>query len=218
MASVGDNGAGKTTIIKLLSGFYKPQKGEILLNEVDIFDFEGRDYKKLMAVLFQDFSQYPFTARESIGIGNTLKIKNMNQVKKYAQMVGIDDFIEGLPLKYENPLAKEFDKGVELSKGQWQRIALARILFRNSRILVLDEPTSNVDPEAEEEIFEKIMKLAKEKMLILISHRFSTVKKADKIVVLQGGRIKELGNHHDLIANNSTYAQLFNLQAKAYNS
>jgi len=216
LALVGENGAGKTTMIKLLSGFYKPNKGEVLVNGVNIFDYDQAKYRQLLGVLFQDFSWYPFTARESIGIGSVDKIKRREEIKKYAKLTGVDEFIESLPLKYENPLSKEFEKGVEPSKGQWQRIALSRILFRDSKILVLDEPTSNVDPKAEEEIFEKIIELAREKILILISHRFSTVRMADKILLIDGGKIWEQGTHQELMNRDSEYAHLFKLQAKGY--
>src|SRR3989344_3562088 len=216
LALVGENGAGKTTMIKLLSGFYKPNKGEVLVNGANIFDYDQAKYRQLLGVLFQDFSWYPFTARESIGIGSVDKIKRREEIKKYAKLTGVDEFIESLPLKYENPLSKEFEKGVEPSKGQWQRIALSRILFRDSKILVLDEPTSNVDPKAEEEIFEKIIELAREKILILISHRFSTVRMADKILLIDGGKIWEQGTHQELMNRDSEYAHLFKLQAKGY--
>ncbi|KKR30090.1 hypothetical protein A2715_04220 [Candidatus Woesebacteria bacterium RIFCSPHIGHO2_01_FULL_39_32] len=216
LALVGENGAGKTTMIKLLSGFYKPDKGEVLVNGINIFEYEQTKYRHLLGVLFQDFSWYPFTAKESIGIGNVNKIRKTEEIKKFATLTGVHEFIEGLPKKYGNPLAKEFDQGVEPSKGQWQRIALARILFRDSKILVLDEPTSNVDPKAEEEIFEKIIELASEKILILISHRFSTVRKADRILVVDNGKIIEQGNHEELIKKEGEYAHIFSLQAKGY--
>lgn len=216
LALVGENGAGKTTIIKLLSGFYRPTKGRIFVDGVDIFDYKKDKYLELLGVLFQDFSEYPFSAKESIGIGDSSRILRLDEIKKAAKLTGVDDFIESLSLKYDTPLAKEFEKGVEPSKGQWQRIAIARILFRGSRILVLDEPTSNVDPQAEEEIFEKIIKLAREKILVLISHRFSTVRRADKIIVLDKGKIEESGSHEDLMKKKGLYAELFQIQARSY--
>src|SRR3989344_5752537 len=216
LALVGENGAGKTTMIKLLSGFYKPNKGEVLVNGVNIFDYDQAKYRQLLGVLFQDFSWYPFTARESIGIGSVDKIKRREEIKKYAKLTGVDEFIESLPLKYENPLSKEFEKGVEPSKGQWQRIALSRILFRDSKILVLDEPTSNVDPQAEQKIFDKIIDLSRGKILVLISHRFSTVRRADRILLVDYGKIKEQGNHEELMKLDGEYAHLFNLQARGY--
>ena len=187
-----------------------------MVNGVDIFKYSPQKYGQLLGVLFQDFSWYPFTAKESIGIGDVKRITKLSQIKEASKLTGVDKFIEELPLGYENPLAKEFNKGVEPSKGQWQRIALARILFRGSRIIILDEPTSNVDPEAEEQIFDKIIELARDKILILISHRFSTVRRADKIVVLDKGRVTEHGSHTELLELKGTYAKLFELQAKGY--
>ena len=216
LALVGENGAGKTTLIKLLCGFYKPDRGEILVNGVDIFKYKQNKYWELLGVLFQDFSWYPFSALESVGIGRISRIKRKSEIKKAAKLTGVDKFFESLPLKYQNSLSKEFEKGVEPSKGQWQRIALSRILFRDAKVIVLDEPTSNVDPQAEEEIFERIMKLAREKILILISHRFSTVRRAGKIVLIEDGKIREQGNHEELMKMGREYSNLFKLQAKGY--
>lgn len=216
LALVGENGAGKTTLIKLLCGFYRPTKGEILVNGVDIRKYNPIKYWMMLGVLFQDFSQYPFSAQESIGIGNPSNIDDVKRIKASAKLTGIDSYIEGLALGYKTPLVKEFENGIEPSRGQWQRIALARILFRDSKIVILDEPTSNVDTKAEEEIFDKIIDLAKDKILILISHRFNTVRKADKILVIDQGKIIEQGNHEELMARKGEYAELFNLQAKGY--
>lgn len=216
IALVGENGAGKTTLIKILCGFYRPNKGQILIDGVDIKKFDPVKYWNALGVLFQDFSQYPFTAQESIGIGNPEKINNLVEIKKAADSTGVNKYIEGLTLGYKTPLAKDFDKGIEPSRGQWQRIALARIIFRGSKIVILDEPTSNVDPRAEEEIFAKIIDLARDKILILISHRFNTVRKADKILNIDKGKIIEQGTHEELMKNKGEYADLFNLQAKGY--
>ena len=216
VALVGENGAGKTTLIKLLCGFYKPTKGEILFNGVNINEYNLHEYWKNLAVLFQDFSQYPFTAKESIGIGNSQKISDIKNIKNAAKLTDIDDFINNLSKGYDTPLTKEFESGVDPSKGQWQRIALARTIFRDANVLILDEPTSNVDPKAEEEIFDKIIDLSKNKVLFLISHRFSTVRKADKIVNLDNGVVTEQGSHDELLKKNGEYAKLFKLQAKGY--
>jgi len=216
IAIVGKNGAGKTTIIKLLCGFYHPQKGEIKVNNTNISQYSPFSYRQRISALFQDFAQYPFSAKENIGYGDIGRMNNKEEIKKAAKLVGIDDFIEALPKKYDNALDNEFEGGIEPSKGQWQRLALARALFRQAEIFILDEPTSNVDPQAEEEIFEKIITLAKDKIVFLVSHRFSTVRKADRILVLEKGKIQEQGSHQELIVKDGTYAKLFNLQAKAY--
>ena len=216
LAIVGENGAGKTTLIKLLCRFYDPQKGEILIDGINLKELNRASLWENLAVLFQNFEPFPFTARESIGYGRVAEVENTDLISDSAKESAIHDYISLLPLKYENPLTPDFEKGVEPSIGQWQRIGLARILFHKSKILVLDEPTSNVDAKAEEEIFRQIATLAKGKILILISHRFSTTRRADRIVVLEKGKITEQGHHEELIKLNGTYAQLFNLQAKAY--
>lgn len=216
LAIVGENGAGKTTLIKLLCRFYDPQKGKILIDGINLKEFNREQLWENLAVLFQDFERYPFTARESIGYGMVQEVENLDLIIRSAKKSAIHDFINNLPLKYENPLAPEFEKGVDLSMGQWQRVGLARVLVRNAQINILDEPTSNVDPKSEEEIFNEITKFMKDKILILISHRFSTVRRADKICVMDKGKIIEEGNHEDLMKKKGVYAELFELQAKSY--
>ena len=216
VALVGENGAGKTTLIKLLCGFYRPEKGEILVDNVNIKELDTLRYWNTLGVLFQDFSHYPFTAKEAIGIGNPRKINDLESIKMAAKLTGVDKYIEGLTLGYKTPLVKDFDGGVDPSRGQWQRLALARIIFRGSKIVILDEPTSNVDQKAEEMIFDKIIDLSSEKILILISHRFNTVRKANKILNISEGRIIEQGTHEELMKKHGEYASLFELQAKGY--
>jgi ABC-type multidrug transport system fused ATPase/permease subunit len=216
LAIIGENGAGKTTLIKLLCRFYDPQKGEVLINGVNIKKLNREQLWENLAVLFQNFEGYPFTARESIGYGKVGEVENIDLIIRSAKKSAIHDFIDSLPLKYENPLAPEFEKGVEPSMGQWQRIGLARVLMRNTQVNILDEPTSNVDPKAEEEIFNKISKFIKGRILILISHRFSTVRRAGKICVMDKGKIIEEGTHEELLKKNGIYAELFELQAKSY--
>ncbi len=216
-AIVGENGAGKTTLIKIICRFYEPQKGEILLNGRNIFEYDLESYRHAIAALFQDFAQYPFSAKDNIHFGDVKKKLKLKEIKKVAKYTDMDKFVDSLPLKYSNPLDKEFAKGIEPSKGQWQRIALARTLYRDAHMIILDEPTSNVDPESEEKIFESIIKIDKNKMIILVSHRFSTVRKADKILVIEQGVLVEEGSHNQLMKNKSRYHELFSLQAQSYN-
>lgn len=216
LAIVGENGAGKTTLIKLLGRFYQPNEGEILVDGKNIFQYKERAFWRRLSVLFQDFETYPFTAYESIGFGDVSRIHKKRQIVAAAKQTGIHDFISRLPKKYDTPLTRDFDGGVQPSGGQWQRIALARVLFREAQIVVLDEPTSSLDPKGEEEIFEKVITLTKERNLILISHRFSTVRRADKIIVLDRGKIIEQGSHEELMKKKGHYAKLYDLQAKWY--
>lgn len=217
IAIVGRNGAGKSTLIKLLGRFYLPQKGDILINGKNITDIDISSLWRKMAVLFQDFELYPFSAREAIGFGDVSRMNDFKALKDAAKKAGINSFIESLPLGYDNPIAPEFEKGVKPSIGQWQRFGIARMLFRkDADILILDEPTSNVDPEAEEEIFQELSKVANDKILIFITQRFSTVRIADRILVVDNGKIIEEGTHWKLMEMNGQYAKMFNIQAQAY--
>ncbi len=216
IAIVGKNGAGKTTLVKLLCGFYEPVRGEITIDGVKIADLNKTDYWRNLSILFQDFENYGFTARESVGISNIAQIDDLEKIRKYARLSDIDSWIESLPRKYQNPLTRDFEHGVNPSSGQAQRLGIARTLFKDPQILVLDEPTSNVDPEAEEKIFEEVLSTGLKKIIVFISHRFSTVRKADKIILMQDGKAKELGSHKELMALGGEYSKLFNLQAKSY--
>jgi len=216
IAIVGENGAGKTTLVKLICRFYDPQKGKIFLNGIDLKKYSIESLWEDLSVLFQDFEVYPFTAKESIAYGDISKINRSDLIKKAAKKAKIDEFIESLKLKYENPLDPSFEKGIRPSMGQWQRIGLARIFLKGARIIILDEPTSHVDPNAEEEIFKEIIAYSEKKILFLISHRFSTVRRADNIYVLDAGKIIESGNHKQLMKLSGKYAHLFELQAKGY--
>ena len=217
IAIVGKNGAGKSTLIKILTRFYDPSKGKVLVSGMDIKKIGHRSYQSKFAVLFQDFEDYSFSARESIGYGDVKRVNNLEEIKEAAKRVGIDDFIERLPLKYENPLSPHFFKGVQLSGGQWQRVGIARTLFREkAEILILDEPTSNVDPEAEEKIFNELLAISSSKILIFVSQRFSTVRRADRIMVIDKGRVVEEGTHQSLMQQKGQYSRLFSLQAKGY--
>lgn len=216
IAIVGQNGAGKTTLIKLICRFYEPQKGIILINGKNIADYNIKEYRFKFSALFQDFAQYPFSVEDNIRFGDISQKKSLRKIKHAAKLTGITDFVESLPLGFKNPLDKEFKNGVEPSKGLWQRVALARILYRPSEVLILDEPTSNVDPQSEEEIFTQVLKVAKEKIIFLVSHRFSTVRKADKILVLEEGSVVEYGTHENLMVKKGRYKDLFDIQAESF--
>ncbi len=216
IALVGENGVGKTTILKLLLGFYQPNKGKITVNSLPISEYNQGSFWNKIASLQQDFHLFPFSARESISYSDFSQVNNLEKIKQAASLSDIDQYIQGLPKKYDNPITNELDGGVEPSGGQRQRFGLARALFKKSLILILDEPTSNVDPKAEEEIFENIIRVTQNQILILVSHRFSTVRRADKILVMDGGQIVETGSHDELMGLNGLYAKLFTLQAKSY--
>jgi ABC-type multidrug transport system fused ATPase/permease subunit len=216
-ALVGVNGAGKSTLIKLIAGFYHPQKGKILVNGMNLTKIDIKDWRQKLSVLFQQFESYIFSVREAIGYGDVKRLGDLSGIKDAAKQTGVDEFIEGLPLKYKNPLSPRFDKGVKPSIGQLQRIGISRMLFRKgAKALILDEPTSNVDPEAEEKIFKMLVKKTKNKVLIFVTQRFSTVRIADRIFVVDKGKIIEDGTHKELMAKDGKYAKLFTLQAQAY--
>lgn len=215
IAFVGENGAGKTTLIKLLLRFYKPESGMISLDDKDINTIDRYDWYKLFGVLFQDYVKFEFTARENIEFGNP----DLNDEKLFKSSVDKADateLINSLRDKENTLLSKMFDNGVNLSGGQWQRIALARMYYRNSEILILDEPTASIDAESEARIFDIVQSLSKDKTVFIISHRFSTVRRADRILVLHEGKILEEGSHQKLLSENGKYARMFNLQASGY--
>lgn len=216
IAFVGINGAGKTTMVKLLCGFYEPSKGRILVDGLDVRTLNKEDYWGRISALFQDFEGYSVTAKESIGVGKIEKINDKERLVHYAKVAEIDEWIQTLPKKYENSLSRDFAGGVVPSSGQFQKIGIARALFKDPELLILDEPTSNVDPETEEKIFNQILKVGKDKMIIFISHRFSTVRMADKIIVIKSGKLLEQGSHLSLMRQDGEYARLFRIQAKSY--
>lgn len=216
-ALVGSNGAGKTTLVKLLTRLYDPDEGEILLGGHNIKEYDTRDLREQIGVIFQDFVRYHMTASDNIGIGRVSQIEERAQIITAAQKSGAASTIERLTNGYDAMLGRWFEKGVELSGGQWQKIALARAFMRNAPLLILDEPTSALDAEAEYEIFTRFRALTGGKTALFISHRFSTVRLADRIFVLEHGTITESGSHSELIALGGRYAELFNLQASAYN-
>ncbi len=216
IALVGENGAGKTTIIKLILRFYDVTEGEILINGVNIKELDLDKWHQQVGALFQDFIKYQFTFKENVYFGNLDKKDNIELLKEAIKQSGADKYLDNLPKSLDQVVGKMFDEGIDLSGGQWQKLALARAFFRNAPLLILDEPTSSIDAKAEYEIFENVQKLQKDKTVIIISHRFSTVRNADRILVLDEGKIVEEGNHEKLMKKRGLYAELFNLQAEGY--
>ena len=216
IAIVGRNGAGKTTLFKLLCRLYDPSEGRILIDGVDIRDYDPLELRAQIGGMFQDYVTYQATAAENIGLGNLGAIADREAILKASRQAGSDDLIAGLPQGYETALGKWFDAGVNLSGGEWQKVALARAFMRDARILLLDEPTSALDAQAEYELFERIHSLTRGRTAVYISHRFSTVRRADRILFLEHGRLVEQGTHEQLIRLNGRYARLFRLQASAY--
>jgi len=216
MAFVGQNGAGKTTLIKLMLRFYEPTSGEILLDGININQFNKAEYQEYFGVIFQDFFRYEFTLRENIAIGHIDEVENLEKIKTAAQLSLANEVVGDLEFGYEQQLGRRFSNGVELSGGQWQKVALARAYMKNAKVMILDEPTSALDAKAESEVFTRFIGLTESKTSIIISHRFSTVRQADKIVVLKEGKILEVGTHIELMQNKLLYSELFTLQAEGY--
>jgi ATP-binding cassette subfamily B protein len=216
MAFVGQNGAGKTTLTKLLLRFYEPTSGEIFLEGININRFKKEAYQNFFGVIFQDFYRYEFTLRENIAVGDINELKNDKKIEKAAELSLADQVVSELRKGYDQQLGKRFYKGQELSGGQWQKIALARAYMKDAEVMILDEPTSALDAKAESDVFERFIGLTKNKTSIIISHRFSTVRQADRILVLDEGKVLENGTHEQLMSNQSLYADLFKLQAEGY--
>jgi ATP-binding cassette, subfamily B, bacterial len=216
VALVGENGSGKTTLIKLLCRLYDPTGGAITLDGMNLRQFQTTALKREISVIFQDYAHYHLTARENIWLGNTALPPDPERIVAAARRSGADDVIRGLPHGYETVLGKWFEDGEELSIGEWQKVALARAFLRDTQIIVLDEPTSSMDARAEYEVFRNYRQLAAGRTSILISHRFSTVRMADRIYELRDGRIIEGGTHEELVSLGGTYARLFEMQAQHY--
>lgn len=216
VALVGKNGEGKTTVVKLLTRLYDPIEGQILLDGVDLREYNLEDLWRNIGVVFQDFMHYDFTASENIAVGKIESPLHPAIIRAAAKMSDADAVIEKLPNGYDQLLGCRFEGGVDLSGGEWQRVAIARAHLRDAQVLILDEPTASLDAEAEHEVFEHFGELTREKIALLISHRFSTVRMADRIFVLEDGRIAEQGPHDQLIKEGGRYAKMFELQAASY--
>ena len=216
VALVGSNGSGKTSLIKLLCRFYDPTHGRVLVNDRDARDFDLADYRSLFSVVFQDFARYAATIRDNIRYGDLDSSPESLKVEDCGRLAGVSGFVEKLDRGYDTLLGRGFDDGIELSVGQWQKVALARALFNPSRVLVLDEPTSAIDPNAEFELFENFRERIGSRSAIIISHRLSTIRQADYIYVLENGRIAEHGSHDELMKLEGLYHRAFNRQGKYY--
>jgi ATP-binding cassette subfamily B protein len=216
LALVGENGAGKTTLVKLLARLYDPTEGRILLDGYDLREYDLAELRKQVGVIFQDYLRYQMTVSQNIAVGDIAEKENKELIVHSARQSLADPLIQKLPGKYEQPLGKRFNQGIELSGGEWQKIALARAYMKDAQLFILDEPTSALDARAEYEVFQRFSELTKGKTAVLISHRFSTVRMADRILVLDKGEILEEGNHEELLDKNNRYAELFNLQAMGY--
>ena len=216
VAIVGRNGAGKSTLVKLVCRLYDPDQGRILLDGVDLRDIDPDELRTRISGTFQDYATYQATAAENIGLGDTTHIADRERITTAAISGGAHELISGMPDGYDTPLGKWFEGGVNLSGGEWQKIALSRAFLRDARILVFDEPTSALDPASEHDLFTRLDILAQGRSTLYVSHRFSTVRRADRILLMSGGRVTEQGNHHQLLEVDGEYARLFRTQASAY--
>jgi ATP-binding cassette, subfamily B, bacterial len=216
VALVGENGSGKTTLAKIVAGLYRPEFGRVLWDGVDVADVDREQLRASIAVIFQDFERYLLPARENVGMGRHERIDDLGSVVAAATRADADEFLATLPEGYETMLGREFSGGYDLSIGQWQRVALARAFFRDAPFVILDEPTAALDARAESRLFERLRDLLEGRSVLLISHRFSSVRSADRIYVLERGRVVEHGSHEQLMAAGGRYAELFTLQARAY--
>jgi ATP-binding cassette subfamily B protein len=216
VALIGENGQGKTTIVKLITRLYDPTEGQILLDGVDLRDYDLEDLYGEIGVIFQDFMRYEMTARENIAVGRIEDIDRIDLIKSAARKSLADAVIARLPSEYEQVLGRRFETGVDLSGGEWQKVALARAYLRDAQLLILDEPTAALDARSEFEVFQRFAELTAGKMALFISHRFSTVRMADRIVVLESGRIAEEGSHDELASLGGRYKEMFELQAASY--
>ena len=216
LALVGENGAGKTTLVKLLARLYDPDEGRILLDGIDLRDYDIDELRANIGVIFQDFVRYHLTAAENIGVGLIEAMGDRARVEMAARKGMADEVVAALPKGYDQIIGRRFKEGVDLSGGQWQKIAIARAYMRDAQVMILDEPTAALDARSEFEVFERFKELSAGKTAVLISHRFSSVRMADRILVLAGGRVEASGTHDQLMAQGGRYAELFELQAAGY--
>jgi len=216
IALIGENGQGKTTVVKLITRLYDPTEGQILLDGIDLREYSLEDLHRHIGVIFQDFMRFEMTARENIAVGRVDRPHQQGDIESAAHKSLADTVVDKLAGGYDQMLGRRFEGGVELSGGEWQKMALARAYLRDAQLLILDEPTAALDARSELEVFERFAELTEGKMALLISHRFSTVRMADRIVVLSGGRLIEEGNHQQLIASGGVYADMFEMQAASY--
>ncbi len=216
IALVGENGAGKTTLVKLLARLYDPDEGRILLDGVDLRDYDLESLHRNIGVIFQDFVRYEFLLRENIAVSEIVASEDRERIEEAARRSLADAVARRLAGGYEQQIGRRFEGGVELSGGEWQKVALARAYLRDAQVLILDEPTAALDARAEYEVFQRFAELTLGRMAVIISHRFSTVRMAERIVVLKQGRVIEHGTHAELLASSGLYAELFNLQAAGY--
>ncbi len=216
VALVGENGSGKTTLAKLLSGLLAPDTGQILWDGTDTATLDPEGLRSRVAVLFEDFLRLRFTAQDNVGMGQVAIVDDLTAIRRSAAHAGADEFLTALPSGYRTRLGPEFEGGTDLSGGQWQRVALARAFFRDAPLVILDEPTAALDPRAERTLFETMRTLCEGRTVLLISHRFASVRTADHIVVLDHGKVRESGDHDALMRQGGLYAELYTLQAEAY--
>ena len=216
VALIGENGQGKTTIVKLITRLYDPTEGQILIDGVDLREYDMEDLCHEIGVIFQDYMRYEMTARDNIAVGRIEERDRLDRIEQAAQMSLADEAIARLPAGIDQQLGRRFEGGVDLSGGEWQRMALARAYLRDAQLLILDEPTAALDARSEQEVFQRFAELTKGKMALLISHRFSTVKMTDRIVVLSHGVLTEEGTHEELIRHGGLYAEMFEMQAASY--
>jgi ATP-binding cassette subfamily B protein len=216
LALVGENGAGKTTVVKLVTRLFEPTAGRILLNGLDASRFSPRSVQREMSIIFQDYGQYQMTARENIGLSRTDRMQEDAAIQRAGEKSGAVEVVNDLPERYETMLGRLFPGGRQLSGGQWQRLALGRLYFRPASVQIFDEPTAALDAIAEAAMIDRLREHGQDRITLLISHRFSTVRMADTIVVLHDGKIIESGAHRELLSQGGMYATLFNLQARGY--